>query len=97
MRNDNTIWISVINYIGLAIATFGTYSTIVPYYDGTRQKNMITGCFFLMLAIIVGIGVFVFTGIIIPNSKFNDLVLLITLIISLPVKFYKEIIDYVLK
>ena len=81
--SQTSIWVSFINYAGIPIATYGVYSRIHSYCS-----NIVKGVFVIIFCIMAIIGALVLANIIIPSTKANDIILLVTLLISLPADFY---------
>jgi len=90
--SDGGIWISFFNYISLVIAYVSVYLEIHSKSSTYEKFNVITGVFVIVL-----IGLVIFAGLIISeviklNAKTNDIILLITLLVTLPTRFYTTLI-----
>ena len=74
-----TKWIELINIAGLLIAIFAL---------------LVIGTIFFMLIIVCIIGTLIFTRTITPSQRANDIIMLITLLVSLPSHFYVRLIKH---
>lgn len=80
---QTSIWISFINFAGIPIATYGLYVRIHSYCN-----NAVKGIFVIIFCIMAIIGALILTNVAILSTKANDIILLVTLLISLPADFY---------
>lgn len=80
---QTSIWIPFVNFLGIPIALYGVFTRI-----NDRCTNVIRGLFILLFMILIVVAVLILTGVIILNALANDLILLGTLLISLPTDYY---------
>ena len=93
---DNTnSWISCLNYFGLVIAVWGFLIEFSSRHKKNKAANFIKGILILILAVMIIIGCFIFVGIIKLDVVVNDEILLWTLLISLPVNYYCELLGQI--
>ena len=85
---EDAPWIGLINYAGLAFAVYSLADTVVSEYRGHEKVAPIRGLFILSAIPLIVVAVLIFTGGITLDTRANDLILLITLLVSLPTKFY---------
>lgn len=76
-------WISVVNYMGIPIAVYSLYMQVAGNCNAfTKGLGAIVCCLLIIP------GVLIFTQVLTLNSLWNDLILLVTLLISLPTRLY---------
>lgn len=92
IKSDDNSWISLLNYIGLLIAYVSLYLDISVDCSKNKKFNAVTGWFVVLLGVLVFIGALILSEIIVLNTKMNDIILLVTLLVSLPTRLYKSII-----
>lgn len=92
INSDENNWISLLNYIGLLIAYVSLYLDISAECARNKKFDVFTGWFVVLLGILVFIGALILSEIIVLNTKMNDIILLVTLLVSLPTRLYKSII-----
>lgn len=92
IESDDNTWISLLNYIGLLIAYVSLYLDISADCAKNKKFNAVTGWFVVLLGVLVFIGALILSEIIVLNTKMNDIILLVTLLVSLPTRLYKSII-----
>lgn len=90
-------WINVVNYCGLLVAHWALFIRLRSVFRGKKQANYIIGFFVVLLGGVLLFGVLFFTGIIPFSTKANDIILLLTLLISLPMQLYEHIFVSILK
>lgn len=90
-------WINTINYAGLVIAIVSLFFSMCNEYRQKKRFYSIAGFSMLFIFVLIFIGVLILTNIIVPNSKVNDLIMLLTLLISLPSRLYVELMGHYLK
>lgn len=92
ISSDENTWISLLNYLGLIIAVVSLYLEIHEEYSSYRKLDLVTGVFAVLLIILVVLAGLILTEIIVLNTKCNDIILLLTLLVALPARFYKRLI-----
>lgn len=80
---QTAIWIPFINFLGVPIALYGVFSRI-----NKHCTDVVRGVFIFFFMILIVIAVLILTGVIILSALANDLILLLTLLISLPTDYY---------
>lgn len=90
-------WINAINYMGFVVAIVSLFFTFHSKYGQYKKTYPIIGVFMLLSTILIIIGVLIFTNILVPTSKANDSIMLLTLLISLPSELYIQLIGQYVK
>lgn len=90
-------WINIVNYSGLLVALWALFIRLRSIFSGKKQADFITGLFVIMLCIAFLLGVLFFTETIPFSTKTNDIILLLTLLISLPMQLYEHFFVSILK
>ena len=80
-------WISMVNFAGLILAVVNLYGQV--YKECNKE---IRGGFFLVFVVLVVALLLMLTNVWKPSSMINDIVLLITLLISLTSRLYCSIL-----
>ena len=80
---QQSIWIPFINFLGIPIATISVFSQVF-----SKCSNMVKGIFLIGFIILTVIAILILTGVLILSPMINDLILLITLLITLPSDLY---------
>lgn len=96
LRKNDCSWINAINFGGIIIAYASLYFEIFSACKKLEKINYYTGISVFILIVLVVIEVLVAFNIIKISSLGNDVITLITLLISLPAKFYKKLIAHML-
>lgn len=78
-----SIWIPFINFLGIPIAVFGLYNRV-----RFRCGDVTRGIFVIIFCIVTILAVLILTNHLTLSPKSNDLILLVTLLISLPSDLY---------
>lgn len=78
----NSAWISFVNFLGLPMALYGLLKQL---HNSTKFCRGIVS---LILIALIGFSVFLLTGVIVLTSQINDIILLVTLLITLPSNYY---------
>lgn len=89
-----TKWIELINIAGLLIAIFALLNDVYLEYKEYEKTPLVIGTIFFMLIIVCIIGTLIFTRTITPSQRANDIIMLITLLVSLPSHFYVRLIKH---
>lgn len=89
-----TKWIELINIAGLLIAIFALLNDVYLECKGYEKTPLVIGTIFFMLIIACIIGTLIFTRTITPSQRANDIIMLITLLVSLPSHFYVRLIKH---
>lgn len=92
-----TKWIELINIAGLLIAIFALLNDVYLECKEYEKTPLVIGTIFFMLIIvcIIGtLGTLIFTRTITPSQRANDIIMLITLLVSLPSHFYVRLIKH---
>ena len=90
-------WINIVNYSGLLVALWALFIRLRSIFDGKKQAVFITGLFVAFLCIALIVGILLFTETIPFSTKTNDIILLLTLLISLPMQLYEHFFVRILK
>ncbi len=96
-NSEENNWINLLNFIGLIVAFTSLYMSIRMECSVYKKFDIITGAFVLILIALTIVLSFILTGFISLNTKWNDIILIITLLISLPTKLYCNIIGDIIK
>lgn len=97
ITSEENAWISLLNYIGLILAVVSLYSDIRAACSHYRKFDFVTGVFVLCLLVLGVIAGLIFAEIIIVKTKGNDIILLLTLLTTLPMRLYESIIADAIK
>lgn len=99
LKDENLIWIGFISCLGVIVALVDLYNAVhnICIKNNNNKSYTVIGSF--VVAMIFGIVLLAlsFTGIIVINNKWNDILSLITLLITLPQDFYCDIIKEYIK
>ena len=90
-------WINIVNYSGLFVALWALFVRLRCVFHGKKQTDYITGLFAVILGIALLLGVLFFTETIPFSTKTNDIILLFTLLFSLPTQLYEHLFVSFLK
>lgn len=90
-------WINIVNYSGLLVSLWALFIRLRSIFDGKKQAVFITGLFEAFLCIALLVGILLFTETIPFSTKTNDIILLLTLLISLPMQLYEHFFVRILK
>lgn len=97
ISSDENVWISVLNYFGLILAFSSLYLEVRTNCLTYKKFNFVTGIFvigFIILSIFAGL---ILAEVITLSSRASDIIMLVTLLITLPMRLYKSIIAEALK
>ena len=94
---ENWEWVNLVNYFGFLVALWALFIRLHGVCSNNRQVNFVIGVSVVIFLVAIGIGILFLTGIILVTAKTNDVILLLTLIFSLPVQLYEEILKKMLK
>ena len=97
ISSEENMWISLLNFAGLIVAVASLYNDIYYTYATHKKIVVVTGMFVTILIVLVIMSALILANAIIPSVKWNDMVLLITLLVSLPSRFYKDKIGKLLQ
>ncbi len=86
-------WIAIINYLGLIIVFANLYFEICQVNESKDKLNIIHGFALLSFIVFTVVFIFLMCDLIKLSSLLNDLILLFTLLISLPEKIYISFIS----
>ena len=81
-----------INFIGLILALWALICKICDRFKGTTQLNFIIGFSVVAMSSVVLVGGLFLAQILSFTPKTNDIILLITLFLTLPAQFYEELL-----
>lgn len=90
-------WINAVNYAGLVIAIVSLFFSMCNEYRQMKRFYPIAGLFAILIIVLICIGILVLTNIIVPVTKANDSIMLLTLLISLPSQLYVDLMGEYLK
>lgn len=85
-------WISVLNSMGLVVAVFTLHDELKKTYGQAKKFDLITGVFVVVIAVFCLLVLLIWLGIISLSTLWSDVILLVTLLVSLPVRFYKKLV-----
>ena len=97
VKSDQNNWITLLNVLGLIITCVSFWSNVYNRCSGYKKMNMVTGIFLVVLLFLTILAALVFAEIITLNTKCNDLILIVTLLLSLPVELLTSIIANMIK
>lgn len=97
--NDNVPWISSISFLGVCIAFIDVYKCIKNNHSKPIVEKIykIIGLFVILIIIFISIFGLIYSGIITPSNKWNDIFTLLALFFSLPKDLYCELINKFIK
>lgn len=90
-------WINAVNYAGLVIAIVSLFFSMCNEYRQMKRFYPIAGLFAILIIVLICIGILILTNIIVPVTKVNDSIMLLTLLISLPSQLYVDLMGEYLK
>ncbi len=93
ISEENNMWISLLNHFGLIIAVTSLHQDVLLMYRGMPKMSFVTGVFVVILVVLMIAFALIFASVFVPNTKYNDMILLLTLLVSLPARYYKEKIN----
>ena len=96
LHDKECSWINAINFAGIIIAYASLFIEIYSENKTLEKRKFFVGISVLLLIALAVVEVFVILNMIKISTLGNDLITLITLLISLPVKFQKKIIVSIL-
>ena len=94
---ENWGWVSLVNYFGFLVALGSLFIRFYEVFRNKRQVNFVIGASIVVFLVAIGIGVLFLTEILKVTTKTNDIVLLLTLIVTLPVQLYEELLKKLLQ
>lgn len=97
LSEENCLWINAINFAGIIMACVSLYVDIFNECRKLEKINLFTGVCVCILAILVVVEVLVFLNIIKFSTRWNDVITLLVLLISLPSKLYTKVFAKILK
>lgn len=95
--NDASEWVSYINYVGLIISVFGFFSEFSSRYKKNTVANFIKGISLIIIALMIVVGCVIVTGVVKLDNRANDEILLFTLLVSLPMNYYCELLGKIVR
>jgi hypothetical protein len=90
---ENATIISSMSFLSLIVAILLIYAEVSRTSKKKAGFNYVSGIFIIIFVIMVVILVLIFAEAIVLDDLWNDLTLLVTLLISLPEKFYIRILE----
>ena len=84
---QTSTWIPFVNYLGIPIAAFGLYNRV-----RFRCGNFTRGIFVIIFCILTILAVLILTNLLVLSAMVSDLILLVTLLISLPSDLYCKLL-----
>ena len=94
--NQNT-WIDLLNFIGLALAGWSLYIGIRSDCLKYKKFSLVTGFFVIVLLVWVIFFCFILVGKLSFSDRINDVILIITLLLTLPARLYKRVMVSIIK
>ena len=92
-NNINTGIIQTVNFSGLTLALVSLYMDLHNENKGSKKFTFFTGVFVFVLVILVIVATLIFFSVISFSTKTDDCITILTLIITLPSKFYVQVIS----
>lgn len=86
--NNGGCWVSTINFIGLGIVVYDLYSEVCSRNNNNDKLNTLHGLAAIIAVIFAIFLVLIGFQKIHTNNTFDDIILLITLMVSIPKQFY---------
>lgn len=96
-NSEENNWINLLNFISLIVSFVSLYMNIRTECSTYKKFDIITGIFALILIALAIVLSFILSGGISLNTKCNDIILIITLLLTLPTKLYCNIIGDIIK
>lgn len=97
ISDENCNWISAINFSGILMAWANIHIDLYTELNNCEKIHFFTGISYSIIAILVVITILVLFGIISFSIRTNDIITLITLLISLPCELHKKILGRFIK
>lgn len=97
VNSEENNWINLLNFISLIVSFVSLYMNIRTECSTYKKFDIITGIFALILIALAIVLSFILSGGISLNTKCNDIILIITLLLTLPTKLYCNIIGDIIK
>lgn len=91
-NNINTGIIQTVNFSGLTLALVSLYMDLHNEYKSSKKFTFFTGVFIFILVILIIVATLIFFSVISFEPKTDDCITILTLIITLPSKFYTQVI-----
>ena len=88
----NQTAIQTINFLGLIISIVTLYMELYVQYKDKTKFISFTGLFVILVIVLIAILILLAFSIVILNDRANDFISFLTLLISLPSRFYITII-----
>ena len=88
--NNNTKWIKGITILGFFISVFTLYFELYRQNKNNKRFAHFTGWFIIICIILLFLSVLISLRIIPTTNRFDDIVMIVTLLISLPSVFYQQ-------
>lgn len=95
--SEENNWVNLLNFASLVVAFVSLYINVRTECLQYKKFDSITGCFVLILVALMVVFSFILAGKIPLNTKCNDVILIITLLLTLPSKLYSCIIANIIK
>lgn len=90
--NNNTKWIKGITILGFFISVFTLYFELYRQNKNNKRFAHFTGWFIIICIILLFLSVLIALRVIPTTNKFDDIIMIITLLISLPSVFYQQVL-----
>lgn len=97
ISDKNCNWISAINFSGVLMAWCNIHFDVYSEFNSYEKIHFFTGVSCTVIVVLAIITVLVLLEIIDFSIKTNDIITLITLLISLPCELHKKIIGSIIK
>lgn len=94
---ENCTWITGINFFGIIVACLSFYFETYICCKKCNKIHLFSGMFACVLIILVILEVFIVFGLVKVSELANDIITLVTLLISLPTRFYIKLLSNILK
>lgn len=88
--NNNTKWLKGITILGFFISVFTLYVELFQQNKNKKRFAFFSGCFVIINVIFLFLSVLIALSVIPTTNKFDDIIMIVTLLISLPSKFFQH-------
>ena len=96
--NDTSVsWINTICFLGLLVATIDLLVLVFLNTNHNRRYYTIIIIIVIIIILLVVVQALIFSGVIFPDNKANEIFTLLTLFLSLPKETYINIINNYIK
>lgn len=97
MPLENNTWIDAINFSGIIMAFSSLHNNILREFSGYEKTSIVLGIFVCVIVVLSIIEMLIIVGLLVFTPAVNDIITLITLLISLPTKMYMKFVESFVK